>query len=65
MSVSAGALVEDPEQGVLLVMHYDEKRFMVDRKIIKTPEKIGKVTITGYTGMILKLAGENGTETYL
>lgn len=62
VSVSAGALVEDPEQGVVLVRHYDEKRFMSDSNIVKTPNKVGKVTIKDYDGMILTLVTKDGKE---
>jgi hypothetical protein len=33
---------------------------MVARKIIKTPEKVGRVTIADYNGMILTLIAEDG-----
>ncbi|MCM3702608.1 hypothetical protein [Paenibacillus macerans] len=62
VSVSGGALVEDTEQGVVLVRHFNEKRFMTGSKIIKTPEKLGAVTIKQYEGMTLTLVAEDGTE---
>ena len=61
VSVYAGALVEDPEQGVVLIRHYDEKRSMVGSNIVKTPEKVGSITIKDYNGMILTLSTEEGT----
>lgn len=62
VSVGAGALVEDPEQGVVLVRHYDEKRLMVGSNIVKTPEKVGKITIKDYNSMTLTLVTDDGKE---
>lgn len=62
VTVYAGSLVEDPEQGVLLVRHYNEQRFMGGSNIIKTPEKIGSITIKDFNGMTLTLKAEDGTE---
>lgn len=60
VSVSAGALVDDSTQGVVLVRHYDENRLMLKSNMVQTPEKFGKVTISEYDGMILTLVTEDG-----
>lgn len=62
VSVGAGSLVEDPEQGVLLIRQYDEKRSMVEANIINTPDKSGRVTIKEFNKMILTLVTEDGKE---
>ncbi|MEF2965100.1 hypothetical protein V3851_04585 [Paenibacillus sp. M1] len=62
VSVYGGALVNDLEQGVVLVRHYDEKRFMTGSSIIKTPDKLGAIEIKNYKDMVLTLVTEDGTE---
>jgi hypothetical protein len=52
----------NPEQGVVLVRHYDEQRIMRNSNIVKTPKKSGMVTIAGYDGMILTLATKDGNK---
>ncbi|MBO8162649.1 MAG: hypothetical protein H0Z34_02890 [Brevibacillus sp.] len=62
VGVGVGSLTDDPEQGVVLVREFDEKRALISTVQVLTPEKVGPVKIVDYGGMKLTLAAEGGQQ---
>lgn len=60
--VEAGALLNNSKQGVLVLNHIKQYDAFVSNRLLKTPEKHGKLTITGFQGWILELQAEDGTK---
>jgi flavin-dependent dehydrogenase len=60
-SVGVGSLVEEEEQGAVLIRKFKDHS-LIETKIVKTPVKEGKITIKSFNGMTLLLETEKGNE---
>ncbi|MFC7394805.1 hypothetical protein [Scopulibacillus cellulosilyticus] len=59
-TVEAGALKNDPKQGVIVVHQLNDKRILMNEKVIKTPGKHGAVKVLDQQGNNLILKAKDG-----